>query len=135
MKLLFPSHSRKTTASGSQSLFCFVVSLLVAWSVCGSFVSTQAQKVDAAASELKRGKLLYDKHDLAGAITSYSKAIELRPDWALAYVRRCYVRWLQGDVDQAVADYDRAMELDPASIRDDRSITEAYISHGSTRKN
>ena len=133
MKLLFTFPSFQAI-SKSQGLFCLVGSLFLVSLTCPPFLSAQAQKTDRAALELRRGKQLYAKRDLAGAIASYSKAIELRPDWAVPYVRRGYVRWMQGDVDKAVADYDRAMELDPASTRDDLSIAEAYVSHGSTRK-
>ncbi len=135
MKLLFALPSLRAAPARAPRLFCFAGSLLVVWLACCPFLRAQAQKIDTADLELKRGKQQYAKHDLAGAIASYSKAIELRPDWAVAYVRRGYVRWMQGDVDKAVADFDKAMELDPASTRDDLSIAEAYVSHGSIRKN
>src|SRR5258705_7969063 len=135
MKFLFPSNSLKATPSGSQVLFCFVRSVFLVCLTCCSFVPTHAQKTDPAALELKRGRLLYAKRDLDGAIASYSKAIELKPDWAVAYVQRGYARWIQGDVDKAVEDFDKAMQLDPSSTRDVLSIAEAYLSHGSARKN
>lgn len=134
MKLL-PCFAFSSNPSRSYRLFRFVSCLLLAYLVSSSFLPAHGQKRDAATMELKRGHLLYAKHDLAGAIASYSKAIELRPDWAAAYVHRGYVRRMQGDLDRAIKDYDRAMELDPASTRNDRSVAEAYVNHGFIRKN
>jgi tetratricopeptide (TPR) repeat protein len=135
MRLLFPSNSLRATRSRGQALFCFALWLILVCPACCPSLFAQAQKADAATLELKRGKLLFARHNLAGAIASYSKAIELRPDLALGYVRRGYVRWMQGDVDKAVEDFDKAMELDPDSMRDDLSIADAYVSHGSARTN
>jgi tetratricopeptide (TPR) repeat protein len=135
MKLLFPSNSLGATPSRSQAFFCFARWLFLICLACSSCLSGLGQKADDAALELKRGKMLYSKHDLTGAVASYSKAIAMKPDLAIAYVRRGFVRWMQGDVDKAVEDFDKAMELDPDSMRDDLSVADAYVSHGSARRN
>jgi tetratricopeptide (TPR) repeat protein len=42
--------------------------------------------------------------DLAGAVTDYDKAIEIRPDYADAYANRGHTRYEQGDLKGAIAD-------------------------------
>lgn len=135
MKFLLAFASFRVVLAGPRKLLPFAPSLFIASLIFSPIFSVQAQKLDAAAVELKRGKVLHAKQDYAGAIASYSKAIELRPDWAVAYVQRGLARRMQGELDDAIKDYDKAMELDPASLRNDLSIAEAYINHGFIRRN
>ena len=51
--------------------------------------------------------------DLNGAIVDYTKAIELKPDFAEAYFHRGYAKKGNGDLDGAIADYSKAIELKP----------------------
>jgi tetratricopeptide (TPR) repeat protein len=83
-----------------------------------------------AAAHLKRAKLLFYKNDFAGAIENYNKAIELRPNWAEAYLQRGMARRMYGQLDGSIADYDKASELDPRTTRNNRSVAEAYTNHG-----
>jgi tetratricopeptide (TPR) repeat protein len=135
MKFPLGLYSLKAVPFSSQRPFRFSSLFFLACLACCPFLSAQGQKVDAAALELRKGKLLYAKHDLAGAIASYSKAIEIRPDWAAAYLQRGYARRMQGDLDKAIEDYDKATELDPASTRNDATVAEAYVNQGFIRKN
>lgn len=51
------------------------------------------------------------------ALAAYDRAIELDPQFALAIGARCWVRaMLDRDLDKAVADCDRALQLDPKDL-------------------
>ena len=61
--------------------------------------------------------------DKEGAIADYNKAIEIKPDYALAYNNRGNARYNLGDKEGAIADYNKAIEIKP----DDAY---AYMSRG-----
>ena len=46
-----------------------------------------------------------------GALADYSQAIQLNPQYGLAYRKRGNAKRQKGDVDGAIADLDRAIEL------------------------
>jgi len=60
-----------------------------------------------------RGYAKQSQGDLQGAIADYSKAIELKPDFALAYIARGNAKQSQGDFQGAIADSTKAIELKP----------------------
>ena len=93
----------------------------------------QAQRVDEAAAHLKRGKLSLNRQDFPGAIASFTKAIELKPTWAEAYLQRGYARRMHGALDLALEDYDKAAELDPRTTQNNRSVAQAYTNRGQIR--
>ncbi len=66
-----------------------------------------------AAQHLERGDELFDSGDIPGAIEEYSRAIELKPDFAEAYNNRAYAEWKSNENDAALADFSRAIELRP----------------------
>ena len=51
--------------------------------------------------------------DLAGALVDYSKAIELRPDFAAAYSNRSVAKLAAKDFVGALADVEKAIALNP----------------------
>ncbi len=105
--------------------------LAILLALCGASVSqTSAQRRDEAAVNLNRGKVLFDKSDFAGAIDSFSKAIELKPAWAEAYFRRGYARRMHGELNKAVEDFDKATELDPQTTRNSLVASQTYTNHG-----
>jgi tetratricopeptide (TPR) repeat protein len=61
--------------------------------------------------------------DLSGALIDYSKAIELKPDFAEAHCVRGVVEQTKGDLKGALADYNKAIELKP-------DLVEAYNNRG-----
>ena len=74
-----------------------------------------------------RANTLYDSRDFNGALSEYNHAIELKPDFALAYNGRGRA-WLSlGNLGQAVADYSTAISLDP-----DYAL--AYFNRGCARR-
>jgi tetratricopeptide (TPR) repeat protein len=52
--------------------------------------------------------------NLVGAIQDITKAIELKPDLASAYLNRSIVKQLKGNWDGSTADFNKAVELNPA---------------------
>ena len=60
-----------------------------------------------------RGEIRYAKGDFADALTSFSRAIELNPNYAIAYNNRGLIKKKSNDLEGALADYNKAIELDP----------------------
>jgi len=54
--------------------------------------------------------------DSEGMIVSWSNVIQDEPENAEAYSNRGEAFWLQGDYEKAIADYDRAIALDPNKV-------------------
>jgi len=61
--------------------------------------------------------------DLAGALASYERAIQLKPDSARAYLGRASVKETKGDADGARGDYSQALRFEPG-------LAEAYARRG-----
>ena len=51
------------------------------------------------------------------AIADYTKAIEISPEFADAYVGRGIVYQAGGDRERAIADYSKAIEIKPAAFK------------------
>ncbi|HSB76442.1 MAG TPA: hypothetical protein VLC12_12380, partial [Terriglobales bacterium] len=69
--------------------------------------------------------LVYD-WDAAGAESEMRRALELRPDYATAHQFYAYYLSATGRLDQAIAERQRAQELDPLSPVITASLGEAY---------
>src|SRR5262245_33489941 len=82
---------------------------------------------DEAITENNHGYVLYKKGDLDGAIASYSKAITLDPNFAMAYYNRGLAKREKSDLSGELADYDKAIELDPKYLQ-------AYYNRGIARE-
>jgi tetratricopeptide (TPR) repeat protein len=63
------------------------------------------------------GNKYFSNGDYDGAIADYTKAIELKPDNAVAYYDRGIVKGKKGDYGGAIADYTKAIELKPDFAR------------------
>ena len=73
----------------------------------------------------------YDKHrkgDLRGAIADYTKAIEIDPNYANAYVDRGVAKDDLEDYYGAIADYTKVIEIDPNEAK-------AYYNRGNSKGN
>ncbi|MCZ8224313.1 MAG: tetratricopeptide repeat protein [Microcystis sp. LE19-84.1B] len=77
----------------------------------GKYVTQANQKL--ADLYLNQGNERLDKEDFQGAIADYNKAIELDPNFALAYNNRGVVYYNLKQWQKALADYNQAIELDP----------------------
>ena len=73
----------------------------------------------------RRGIRSYDLGEYENAILSYEKAINLKPDYAIAYYNRGCVNTKLGESERAIADYSKAIELKP-------DYAEAYNNRGCT---
>ena len=93
-----------------------------------------AELRSSGAGYLEVASLRKDHGDLAGAMATYDKGIEVlnaeiaRAPEALLYYQRGYANELKGDVDAAVADYSRAIEMHPSYMAC------AYSRRGDIRK-
>lgn len=73
-----------------------------------------------------RGLERFNKRDLEGAIDDYTKAIELDPAYADAYLNRGLARNSKGQHDAAITDYNKAIELAP-------DYADAYVNRSLAR--
>ena len=89
-------------------------------------IPTQAQL--RAEALLAQGSMHFLNGDLDQAIESHNLAIELNPDYVMAYNNRGTARAATGDLDGAIEDYDKAIDLNP-----DYAI--AYNNRGLARHN
>jgi lipoprotein NlpI len=60
-----------------------------------------------------RGLAKSAKGDTDGAVADYTKAIEIKPDFADAYARRGNLKKEKGDLNGALADINKAIQVDP----------------------
>lgn len=56
------------------------------------------------------GKAMINKSDYENAILFYTKAIEIRPEFSLAYLQRGFARKFNKDFSGAIKDFDKAIE-------------------------
>ncbi|MEH2404209.1 MAG: tetratricopeptide repeat protein [Nostoc sp.] len=70
----------------------------------------------------------YRQKDYRGAITNYSEAIRLNPNYAEAYLNRGYTRSDLGDKQGAIADYNQALQINP-------KYADAYYQRGRVQLN
>jgi tetratricopeptide (TPR) repeat protein len=68
---------------------------------------------------LKESFKRLQNRDLEGAIALLDKAIEIKPDFARAYLQRSRLVVMKGGVDASLADLDKALSIDP-------DLTDAY---------
>ena len=81
------------------------------------------QKRREAAIHNNRGLVYRDEGNYDLAIESFTKAIELNPDFAKAYANRAATYQCKGLFDRAIADHTKALELKP-------DHPEAYVNRG-----
>jgi len=74
-----------------------------------------------------RGNALYYKKDYSGAISNYSKVIELNPNSELALYNKGTALASLAKFVKAIADFDKVIELNPDSVS-------AFVSRGSIRR-
>ena len=66
-----------------------------------------------ASAYSRRGFVYMEKGNSPQAITDFTKALELDPNYAFAYHYRGLAYDKKGDLDLAIADFTKALELDP----------------------
>ena len=72
---------------------------------------------DAAAQEvLDAGMARREGHDFLGAIAEFDRLVAYCPDYAEGYNQRAFAHFLRGDYARALADLDRALDLQPLHV-------------------
>ena len=74
---------------------------------------TKQQEFREISRKLTRAKELRQEGKFEQAIENYSKAIELKPDYAYAYINRGNLYLKTGKTEAALKDYNKAIELKP----------------------
>ena len=93
-------------------------------------VSSQAQSSTSARELAKKGTALMSMNKIDAAIESYTRAIELSPNYAQAYVQRGLAKRARGDLAGSIEDYEKAASIDPKSIVGNRFMAQAYSNRG-----
>src|SRR5262245_11133397 len=86
--------------------------------------------LSGAELHLARGESLSAAHDYDGAMAEYTKAIQLKPDYAEAYNDRGFAYYLKGQAEQAISDFTQAIRLRPNYPKAYNSRGVVYMSHG-----
>jgi tetratricopeptide (TPR) repeat protein len=81
--------------------------------------------LDQSMVHSNRGEAYYYKHDFDHAISDFDQAIQLKPDYAVAYYDRGAAYILKGDSDRAIVDFNQAIQLKP-------DYAAAYCNRGTT---
>ena len=89
---------------------------------------------DEAKLYFNRGRDRYAKKDLEGAIQEFSRAIELKTNYADAYNNRGNAYQKQGNLERAIQDFSRAIELDPNHAYAYNNRGNAYQKQGNLEK-
>ena len=91
-----------------QTFRIWIISLLI----FSSFM-TACSFVKSDRKHFNQGVANYNSGDYEQAMADYNKAVELDPDYALAYYNRGMSYVDSGDLEQAIADFEWYLELAP----------------------
>ena len=100
----------------SRQLAAFAaVALSFAWfyTASGQVAPERLASVEEAKARLAAGDDLFSQGQYGAAISEYSRAIELKPDFAAAYNNRGYAAYSKYDGTDALPDLNRALQLRP----------------------
>ena len=68
-----------------------------------------------ALTQFNKGEQLLTRGDMDTAISCFSRAIELKPDYVAAYSQRGFAYAYQCKYDDAITDFSEAIRLDPSN--------------------
>src|SRR6185436_11749829 len=100
-------HSSPNSGTSMKKISIIPLCLVAAISASTTFAQRTAEDY------YKTSKSRLSKRDLDGALAALDKAIELKPEFALAFFERNRIYMLKGKIDLAQADLDKALLLDP----------------------
>jgi tetratricopeptide (TPR) repeat protein len=92
---------------------------------CTAVIQSGRETAQDLATDFKnRGEAYEAKRDYAHAVADFDQALQLKADYADAYIERANTYYLENDYLHAIADFDRALRLKPdsAGIYIDRGI-------------
>ena len=78
-----------------------------------TLANSAAYAENDAKSFFSSGEAKFKTNDYTGAITDYTKALELNPKFAHAYLSRGFAKRSIGDTEGAKADFHKSIEIDP----------------------
>lgn len=93
--------------------------------IIGSQILKQirSNRTASAIAAVARADSLISRRANDSALAQYTRALELKPDYAEAYVKRGLAYFGRGDTQRALADYDRALQIQD-------TLAFAYFSRG-----
>lgn len=89
---------------------------------------------DKAIAYNNRGIVYNAKGNFEKAISDYSRAIELKPEYANAYNNRGVAYYAKGNLDRAISDYNKAIELNPKHVNAYSNRGLAYKAKGNYKQ-
>ena len=100
------------------------ITAMVAVTLTSSIVSASA--VDDAKNFFTSAEVKFSNNDYKGAITDYTKAIELNPKFAEAYNSRAAAKFSAGEKQGSLDDYTKSIGINPKSA-------ETYSNRGNVK--
>jgi tetratricopeptide (TPR) repeat protein len=82
-----------------------------------------------------RGLYRFNNGDYTGAIEDWTSAIQLNPNYVLAYNKRAWAYDKTGKADKAIADWEAVLRIDPAHNTAKQNLKNACLARGVTRYN
>lgn len=84
----------------------------------------------AAKEYLSRGDVQLSEDDVHGAISSYTRSIELDPSLVEAYIKRGMALRTKGNLNDAISDFEAAQQIDGQATAGNRFIAQSYSNRG-----
>ena len=91
--------------------------------VCTKIIELEQEPHEKARAYVQHGIACLQKRELDQAIADFTKALELKDDYAEAYCKRGIAYGVKGDLDQAIADFTKALNLEFNNVS-------AYLNRG-----
>jgi len=76
-------------------------------------MSIDGRLIKKAIALNERGEKLFNKGDIDGALTAFTKTMEINPNYAIVYNNLGVLYWQAGEVEKAVDNFVRAFEINP----------------------
>jgi serine/threonine protein kinase/regulator of sirC expression with transglutaminase-like and TPR domain len=96
-------------------------------------INSQALQLSNAGDYVNRGLEKHNQKDYQGAIADYNQALNINPNYSLAFYNRGVARDDTGDKQGAIADYNQAIQINKNWGA--RNLADAYYNRGILRKN
>ncbi len=71
---------------------------------------------EAAQSLLDRGMAAREVHDFLGALEAFDRLVDYCPDYSEGYNQRAFIYFLNGEMEKALEDLDRTLEITPRHV-------------------
>ena len=90
------------------------------------FISSAIAFAQSAKDYTQKGKELYEKHEYMEALLNFNKAIEVDPNYAIAY-------YMRGNIKEAFEDHHGAMKDYNTSLEKNNKFADAYFVRGNVK--